>query len=233
MPPMQTDVQTPIHGDPAARRPIVVAIAGGTASGKSTFARALAAQLADLRPLILMQDRYFRDFAEYSPEQREAVRTANHPDSIQWGAFHQALANLCAGEAIVEPAPGTRPLQRGETPHSVGPAGLVLIEGLFALWDERCREASDVKLYLEASDDERALRRIHRNVVTDGGDFEQAVAWYRRDVQPNYPIYTAATRRYADLIVATDHSTIVALRVLANAIRALAVQTEGQVSVSK
>ena len=221
MSPLQSDVQTEETNVPVERPPIVVAIAGGTASGKSTFARALAGELTELRPVILMQDRYFRDFAEFSPEEREVVRTANHPDSIHWTAFHAALANLCVGKPIVEPVSGTRPLQRGETPHPVGPAGVVLIEGLFALWDANCREASHLKLYLEANDDERALRRIHRNVVADGGDFEKAIAWYRRDVQPNYPIYTAATRRYADLIVATDRPPTVAIQVIASAIRAL------------
>ncbi|HLH74941.1 MAG TPA: uridine kinase [Chloroflexota bacterium] len=224
MQPFQSDVQISIPSVPSGRRPVVVAISGGTASGKSTFARELAAHLSDLQPFILMQDRYFRDFAEYSDEKREIVRTANHPDAIHWSAFHQALTGLCAGQAIVEPAPGTRPYERGETPHPVGPAGVVLIEGLFALWDERCRNVSDLKLYLEANDEERVLRRIQRNVVENGGSLEPAIAWYRRDVMPNYPLYTAATRRYADLIVATDHSTKVALRAIASAIRAQAGQ---------
>lgn len=203
-------------------RPVVVAIAGGSATGKSTLARALAAQLAELQPVILGQDRYFRDFAEYSPEEQEQVRTANSSNALNWSAFHDALEVICAGGTIVEPAPGTRPHRRGETPRMIGPAGLVLIEGLFALWDERCRQLADLRLYTEIDDDERVLRRIHRDITERGANLEGVIAWYRRDVKPNFPTFTAATRRYADLIVPTDRVNEIAIRALADAIRGIA-----------
>jgi uridine kinase len=203
-------------------RPVVVAIAGGSATGKSTFAHALAAALPDLRPVILSQDRYFRDFAEFSPEERERVRTANRPEAVLWTAFHAALDALCAGATVREPAPGTRAFQRGEPVRTIGPAGVVIVEGLFALWDERCRERADLRLYTEVDDDERVLRRIYRDITERGASLDGVVAWYRRDVKPNYPIYTAATRRYADLVIPTDHPTDVAVAVVAAAVRVLA-----------
>ncbi|MGH2460288.1 MAG: uridine kinase family protein, partial [Chloroflexota bacterium] len=203
-------------------RSIVVAIAGGSATGKSTLARALAAELTELRPVILGQDRYFRDFMELSPEEREQVHTANSSNALHWGAFHAALDALRAGEAIVEPVAGTRPFHRGDEPRTLGPAGLVLVEGLFALWDEHTRAVADLRLYTEVDDDERVLRRIYRDVTERGGTVERIVAWYRRDVKPNYPTYTAATRRFADLIVPTDRPNPTAIRALADAIRGLA-----------
>lgn len=202
-------------------RPVVVAIAGGSATGKSTLARALAAELAELRPVILAQDRYFRDFMEYLPEERERIRTANRADALHWSAFHAALDALCAGKTIVDPVDGTRAFQRGEPVRTLGPAGLVLVEGLFALWDERCRTVANLRLYTEVDDDERVLRRVHRDITERGGSLEGVIAWYRRDVKPSYPTYTAATRRYADLIVPTDRPNPVAVRALADAIRAL------------
>src|SRR6266852_2367483 len=102
--------------DTVSARPFVVAITGGSATGKSTLARALAAALADLNPVILNQDRYFRDFAEYTPEERERLRTANSSNAMNWSAYHDALAGLVAGRAIVEPATGTRLAQRGVEP---------------------------------------------------------------------------------------------------------------------
>jgi len=199
-----------------------VAIAGGSATGKTTLARALATALDDLHPVILGQDRYFRDFAEYSPEERERVRTANHPDALLWQAFHAALDNLHDGKVIQEPVPGTRAFQRGDPVRSVGPAGLILVEGLFALWDERCRSVADVRLYTEVDDDERVLRRIHRDITERDGQLDRIMAWYRRDVKPNFSIYTQATRRYADLVVPTDKPIEVAVGLLGPAIRALA-----------
>lgn len=194
----------------------VVAIAGASGSGKSTLAGDLAAALADLRPVVLAQDGYFRDFTGL-----EAERTANHPDAVDWPAFHAALDELAVGRVVCWPAPGTRPAARGEPPRTLGPAGLVLVEGLFALWDERCRTLAGLRLYTEVAEDERVLRRLHRDLTERGSTFQRAVAWYRHDVQPNYPTYTAATRRHADLVVPTERRSPAALGALAAAIREL------------
>lgn len=210
------------HPEDRSNRPIVVAIGGGSSTGKSTLARTLAAELTELRPVILCQDHYFRDFAEYTPEERERVRTANHPNAVHWSAFHAALDALYCGGTTVEPVEGTRLKQRGAPEQTLGPSGLILVEGLFALWDERSREIADLRLFTETNDDERVIRRIYRDVVERGGDLERSIAWYRRDVKPNYPVYTASTRRYADLVIVTDHPTDVAVQVVCDAVRAMA-----------
>jgi uridine kinase len=213
--------------DASASRPVVVAIAGGSATGKTTLARALAAALPELRPVLLHQDRYFRDFAEYPPAERARVHTANHADALLWPAYHAALAALRAGQPIQEPVPGTRPFQRGEVPQTVAPGRVLIVDGLFALWDERTRAAADLRLYTEVDDDERVLRRIYRDVTERGGNVEGIIAWYRHDVKPNYPTFTAATRRYADLIVPTDRPIDPAVRTLAAAVRSLAAGLAG------
>ena len=205
----------------SAARPVLVAIAGGSATGKTTFARALAEAISDLSPVVVNQDRYFRDFMELEPEERERARTANRPDAINWPAFHAALDLLLTGQPTIEPAPGTRAAQRGEEPHPVGPGRVVIVEGLFALWDTRCRESADLRLYTEVDDDERVLRRIYRDITERGGNLEGVISWFRRDVQPNFPIYTKSTRRYADLVVPTDHPVDVAVKAVANAVRAM------------
>jgi uridine kinase len=203
-----------------SKRPIVVAIAGGSATGKSTLARLLAKELTDLTPVILNQDRYFRDFLELDEDERERQRTANHPTAVNWPPYHLALAALLEGEPTIEPAEGTRARQR-EDPHPIGPGGLLLIEGLFALWDEPTRDAADLKIYTEIDDDERVLRRIHRDITERNATVEGVITWFRRDVQPNYPIYTNSTKRYADLIVPTNKPSENVARILAGAIRAL------------
>jgi uridine kinase len=205
--------------DPA--RPVVVAIAGGSATGKSTLARGLAAALPELSPFILNQDRYFRDFAELTPEEREQVRTANSPPAMNWDAYHTALSALSDGRPIVEPAPGTRTSQRGEPPQTHRPGRLVVVEGLFALWDERTRARADLRVYTEVDDDERVLRRIYRDINERGGNLEGVIAWFRRDVMPNYPIYTKSSRLYADVVVPTDRPIDRAVFILAAAVRAL------------
>lgn len=200
---------------------MVVAISGGSATGKSTLARRLAEALEDLRPAILGQDRYFRDFSEYSPEEQERVRTANHPNALLWPAFHAALETLAAGGSIEQPVPGTRAFQRGLPVEKIGPSGLVVVEGLFTLWDERCRQAADLRVYTDLDDDERVLRRIERDIAERGGKLEGIMAWYRHDVKPNFPTYTQATRRYADLVVPTHGPIDIAVAAIAAAVRDL------------
>ncbi|HEX5415645.1 MAG TPA: uridine kinase [Chloroflexota bacterium] len=206
----------------SASRPVFVAITGGSATGKTTLARALAAALSDLTPVVVNQDRYFRDFAEYTPDERERVRTANHPDALNWPAFHAALDLLLSGQSTMEPAAGTRAKQRGDAVQPVGPGRVLIVEGLFALWDTRCREAADLRLYTEIDDDERVLRRIYRDITERGGNLEGVISWFRRDVQPNYPLYTKSTRRYADLVVPTDRPIDIAVKAIASAVRSLA-----------
>ncbi len=205
--------------DNSPSRPIIVAIAGGSATGKSTLARALAAAIPDLSPLVLNQDRYFRDFAELSPDEKEKARTANHPNAINWPAYHDALALLSAGLPIVEPAPGTRARERGEEPHAVMPGRVVIIEGLFALYDEPTRAAASIRVFTEVDDDERVLRRIYRDITERGGNLEGVISWFRRDVMPNFPIYTKSTRVFADVVVPTDRPVDPAVRILTAAIR--------------
>jgi uridine kinase len=207
--------------DHGSECPVVVAIAGGSATGKTTLARALATALPELSPFVLNQDRYFRDFAELTPEERERVRTANSPPAMNWDAYHAALAALSDGRPIVEPAPGTRTSQRGEPLQTHRPGRLVVVEGLFALWDEPTRARADLKIYTEVDDDERVLRRIYRDITERGGNLEGVIAWFRRDVMPNYPIYTKSSRAYADIVVPTDRPIERAVNILASAVRAL------------
>lgn len=205
-----------------AEAAVVVAIAGPTASGKSTLAGRLATELVELAPAILRQDDYFRDFAEFDEAERERVRTANHPSAVLWAPFHEALDTLASGGQVLQPAPGTRGRARGLPDRRLGPSRLVIVEGLFALWDERSRDRADLRIYLEVDEDERVLRRLHRDIAERGGTLERSLAWYRRDVAPNHPVYTAPSRRYADLVVPTNHAVDVAVAALREAIRGIA-----------
>ena len=92
--------------------PITIGIMGGSASGKTTFANALAAELMEYTPVVLNQDSYFRDWSEYSEVERERVITANHPDAVLWDALIADIKKLRNRDAIEKPTPGTRAAQR-------------------------------------------------------------------------------------------------------------------------
>ena len=200
--------------------PITVGIMGGSASGKTTFASALAEQLAEFSPVVLNQDSYFRDWSEYSEAERERVITANHPDAVLWDALITDIKKLRDGDVIYTPTPGTRAAQRSAEKTSVQPSKVVIVEGHLIFWSEELRDLMDIKLFLDVDAHERVLRRMLRDVAQRGGDLEWAINWYRRDVLPNFPVYTEPCKQYADLIIPFQDENPVALRTLVAGIHA-------------
>ena len=200
--------------------PVTVGIMGGSASGKTTFASALAEQLTEFSPVVLNQDSYFRDWSEYSDAERERVITANHPDAVLWDALIADIEKLRDGNAINRPTPGTRAAQREKEKMSVEPSHVVIVEGHLIFWSEDLRNLMDIKLFLDVDAHERVLRRMLRDVAQRGGDLEWAINWYRRDVIPNFPVYTEPCKQYADLIIPFQDENPVALHTLVASIRA-------------
>lgn len=193
---------------------------GGSCSGKTTFARSLAERIADLNPITLNQDAYFQDWSVYPEDERERLRTANHPDAVNWDALLGHIRSLAAREEIVTPPDGTGAAARGRPKETVRPSDVVIVEGHLIYVNEELRDLMTLKLFLDVDAHERVLRRMMRDAGRNG-DLEKAVAWYRRDVIPNYPIYTEPCRRYADMIVPYFHDNGLAVRLVATGIRDL------------
>jgi len=200
-------------------KPLTVGITGGSASGKTTFAKALAKELSSLSSVILNQDSYFKDWTEYPAEVREKVVTANHPNAICWEALIRHIEQLAAGQPVETPIPGTRSAARGDEPAIIQPGDVVIVEGHLILWNETVRNLMDVKLFIDVDPHERVLRRLLRDVGERGGDLKHAVAWYRRDVIPNFPVYTEPCKQYADLIIPFQQGNPIALQMIAAGIR--------------
>lgn len=200
--------------------PVTVGIMGGSASGKTTFASALAEQLSEFSPVVLNQDSYFRDWSEYSEAERERVITANHPDVVLWDALIADIKKLRERDVIKTPTPGTRAAQRDTEEASVQPSDVVIVEGHLIFWSEDLRDLMDIKLFLDVDAHERVLRRMLRDVAQRGGDLEWAINWYRRDVLPNFPVYTEPCKQYADLVIPFQNENPVALHTLIAGIRA-------------
>lgn len=182
------------------RRPVLVCIAGGSASGKSTISRALVERLAAPPASrscgVLNVDDYFRDW-DVDPD----LRTANRPDAVLWPALMADVERLLAGASVELPAAGTRAAARGAAPWTLEARDVLIVEGLLALWQDELRARADLAVYVDAPDDERLLRRITRDIVERGATVESATAWYRHDVRPHFSRFTEPTRWRADLIV--------------------------------
>ena len=200
-------------------KPVTVGISGGSASGKTTLTNTLAAGLKEFSPVILHQDYYFKDWSEYPPEEREKVITANHPDAVRWEVLLGHIRQLIARQPIETPPEGTRAFARGDAPATIQSSDLIIVEGHLILWDAALRDLMDVKLFIDVEPHERVLRRLLRDVAQRGSDLEGAVAWYRRDVIPNFSVYTEPCKAYADLVVPFLDENPVALQTLTAGLR--------------
>lgn len=201
-------------------RPYVIGITGGSASGKTTLTNMLVELLPEYRCAILHQDRYFKDFSFLPDHERELLATANNPDALVWPEFLEQFHRLLEGQAVTEPVPFTRLSRRRQEPVTVESGDVLIVEGLFALWHDGVRAEMDLRIYMEVDDDERVLRRLARDIVERGGTVPNVIAWYRKDVAPNFPRFTRVTARHADLIVPNHKSCDVAARLIAEGVRA-------------
>jgi uridine kinase len=204
----------------SSTRRYVVGISGGSAAGKSTLSAALASRLAEFAPVVLNQDAYFHDWSALPAGEREARMTANHPDAVRWPALLEHVALLRDGEAVPVPVKGTRAAARGDGPAQVGPTRLLIVEGHLVFGEPALRALFDLKLFLDVPPDERVLRRMYREAVERGGSLERAIAWYRRDVLPNYRLYTEPMRQFADLVLPWTEAREEVIDLIAAGIRA-------------
>lgn len=200
-------------------KPIIIGIMGGSASGKTTFATALSENLADYSPITLHQDLYFRDWSEFTPEEREKVVTANHPDAVRWEVLISDVEKLRANKPIETPTAGTRAASRGDERKTTQPSPVVIVEGHLIYWNEQLRDLIDIKLFLDVDAHERVLRRLLRDVGTRSANLEGAINWYRRDVLPNFPVYTEPCKQYADIIIPFQNENLIALQTVVAGIR--------------
>ena len=204
--------------------PVTVGITGGSASGKSTLAKHIANELNGHKSVIVNQDLYFRDYAEYSPEEREKVITANHPDGICWDVLINHINKLVSGEPVTVPASGTRTALGNRPQDKLETGDLIILEGHLIFWNQQIRDLMDLKLFIDVDPHERVLRRLLRAAAGKEDEFsakdlQGQVEWYRRDVIPNFPVYTETCKQYADLVVPYQKHNPATLQMIVAGIR--------------
>lgn len=178
---------------------IVIGIAGGTGSGKSTFTKKLKDAFKD-DVAVLYHDNYYRDQREMTMEERKKINY-DHPDAMETSLLVEHLKSLKDGKAIECPTYDYTQYTRAEETVRVEPKKVILLEGILVLADAQLRELMDIKIYVEADADERILRRIIRDVKERGRDIEGVVEQYLTTVKPMHYLYVDPTRSMADIVI--------------------------------
>ena len=189
---------------------ILVGIAGGSGSGKTSFADALLRRLGPERCLILAQDSYYKDGSTLSPEARTAINY-DHPDAFDTSLLVQDLRDLKAGRPVPFLTYDHASYSRNVLPDPVTPKPVLLLEGILILAEEPLRRLMDIKLFIDTDPDVRILRRLRRDLHQRGRSYESVEKQYLGSVRPMHLEFVEPSKRYADLIVPEGAENEVAL----------------------
>lgn len=192
---------------------IIIGIAGGTGSGKTTVVRKIVNSLAPGEVVLLPQDSYYKDSSHVPAELRQQINF-DHPDAFDWPLLLQHIQMLKEGESIEQPVYHYQTSSRlAETIH-VEPRPVIIIEGILALCDPDLRNMMDLKIFVDADPDERLIRVIQRDVVERGRTAEAVMERYTRVLKPMHQQFIEPTKRYADLIIPEGGSNEIAIHIL-------------------
>ncbi|MBS0604363.1 MAG: uridine kinase [Verrucomicrobia bacterium] len=180
---------------------MVIGIAGGTGSGKSTMSEKLLDTFAE-RAILINQDDYYKDLA-HLPEEERAKQNFDHPDSIDFELLRKHLLLLKANKSIEVPIYNFCHHSREVETRTVKPADIIILEGILLFAVPEIRDLCDLKVFVETDDDIRLLRRIERDMDHRARDFKSIRDQYMKTVKPMHDAFVEPSKRFADIIIPT------------------------------
>lgn len=192
---------------------LIIGIAGGTGSGKTTVVKKIIESLPAGEVVLLPQDSYYKDSSHVPVEERQNINF-DHPDAFEWSLLSKHVTMLREGKSIEQPTYSYLTCSRlPETIH-IEPREVIIIEGILALCDKKLRNMMDLKVFVDADPDERLIRVIQRDVVERGRTAEAVMERYTRVLKPMHQQFIEPCKRYADLIVPEGGNNQVAIDIL-------------------
>lgn len=179
--------------------PIIIGIAGGTGSGKSTFTNRIKEAFGD-DVAIIYHDNYYRSQDDIPFEER-VKKNYDHPDSLETELLIQHLDALKSGQEVECPVYDFAKHNRSDKTVVIKPRPVILLEGILVLNDEQLRDRMDIKIFVEADADERILRRLSRDVKERGRDIDGIISQYLTTVKPMHYIFVEPTKATADIVI--------------------------------
>jgi uridine kinase len=181
-------------------RPIIIGVAGGTASGKTTVSDAILDRVGRDRIVYIQHDSYYRDLSHMPLGERRKLNV-DHPDALETELLVSHLLRLQAGEIIEVPVYDFATYQRRDETRHVEPRRVILVEGILIFVDKELREMMDIKLYVDTDADLRFIRRLQRDTRERDRTVEMVIRQYLNTVRPMHLEFVEPSKRYADVII--------------------------------
>ena len=202
---------------------LIIGIAGGSGSGKTTVVRAIANQLKE-NVVVIPQDSYYKDLSHASEEEKR-THNFDHPDSVDFDLLHEQLQELKEGKTVEQPIYSYLTCGRSKDETlKVKPADIIIVEGILIFTDPKLRELMDIKIFVDADDDDRVMRVISRDIAERGKTVDWVIERYTNTVKPMYHQFIEPSKRYADVIIPQGGHNQVAINMISATIEK-AIQT--------
>ena len=201
--------------------PLVIGVAGGSGSGKTTVVRRIVDSLGPDQVTVVEHDRYYRNYPDLRLEERAALNY-DHPNVLETDLLVHHLDALRGGHTVDAPAYDFTRYARLEQTDRLHPRRAIIVEGILILADAELRTRMDVKVFVDADDDTRFIRRLKRDVKERGRTLESVIDQYLGTVKPMHLEFVEPSKRYADIIVPLGGYNTVAVDMLLSMIRGLA-----------
>ena len=190
------------HPEPLVHRtaPLVIGIAGGSGSGKTTVAQEILQRVGPARIAFLQHDSYYKDLSGLPPTQRAQVNF-DHPNSLETDLLAHHIAALRDGKAVEVPIYDFSTHSRTDRTFSVQARGVILVEGILIFTEAALRQMFDVKIFVDTDSDIRFIRRLERDLAERGRTTESVIKQYQSTVRPMHLEFVEPSKRYADVII--------------------------------
>jgi len=202
------------------KRPVIIAVAGGSASGKTTVVNRIMKSFDENDVRVIKHDDYYKNQSDLPMEERVKMNY-DHPFSLDNDLMFEQVSQLLEGKSIVKPTYDFEHHTRAEKTEVVDPTQILILEGILILEDQRIQDISDIKIFVEADDDLRFIRRLTRDMEERGRSLESVVNQYLTTVKPMHFAFVKPTKRYADIIIPNDRNHEVAVDLIITKIKSI------------
>jgi uridine kinase len=192
---------------------LIIGIAGGTGSGKTTVVNQILHELPTDEVCVISQDSYYKETVDLSYEERTKINF-DHPNAIDFDLLVEHIAELRKGKIIEQPVYSFITHNRTKDTHKTHPRNVIIVEGILIFNSKALRDLFDIKIFVHADADERLIRRVRRDIEERGRDINEVLSRYQSTLKPMHQQFIEPTKTFADIIIPNDRYNTVAIDIV-------------------